>query len=750
MSAPATATDFLSLVRKSGVLDEKRFSEEFADAGDLPADPTECANALIRTGLLTTFQARQILAGKYRGLVLGVYKILRPLGQGGMGVVYLGEHTSLHRRVALKVLPAKSAQDRVTVERFMREARATAALDHPNIVRLHDVCQGAGVHFLVMELVEGKDLQTLLAETGPLHFATAVSYIAQAAAGLQHAHNKGIVHRDIKPANLMITKEGVVKLLDLGLARSFLKESDNLTGALGEEGEAHGTIDFVAPEQALGQAVDERADLYSLGATLYYLITGHPPYKGSRAQILMQHQMAAPPRLSKSLKVTVPPTLNDVIAKMMAKKKGDRYQSADEVVDALSPWLPAPRASSNVQQDALSTQDLREAGVPTQSARSTTKKGKKGKKRAAARRVRQKWYALGGGAAALLVVGVLIVALSGGKKPAAASGPDSPRGPDVAANRPGAGDESQLLLTTTAQINDLALSRDGTRFAAVDWSGNLIYGSPSNWQKLNSVTVQAGATLNCCTPTPDGRYVVVAGRQTAVTVYDWATGQKVREFAGHSDTTWGVAVSKAGTQVLTCGNDGEVVLRDFATGNLIRKHEFEAKQVWSVAFSPDGTKMLASCGTGASDDESHQIRVWDVATGRELQRFTGHTRDVRWATFSPDGQTIASAGFDGTVRLWGVASGKQLRAITAHTNNYVERVSFLPNGKRVVSCGGIFPSAHEGGGAVRVWDVGSGQEVQTWRGPDTKGVIAMAVSPDGTYTLTGSREKTVRLWKFAP
>src|SRR5262245_28769407 len=221
MSAPVAATNFLAQVRKSGVLDEKRFSEQFPDPSELPTDPTECANALIQAGLLTTFQARQILIGKYRGLVLGVYKILRPLGQGGMGVVYLGEHTSLQRRVALKVLPAKLAQDPVTVERFMREARATAALDHPNIVRLHDVCQGAGVHFLVMELVEGKDLHTLVSETGPLHFATALSYVAQVAAGLQHAHSKGIVHRDIKPGNLMITKEGSVKILDMGLARSF-------------------------------------------------------------------------------------------------------------------------------------------------------------------------------------------------------------------------------------------------------------------------------------------------------------------------------------------------------------------------------------------------------------------------------------------------------------------------------------------------------------------------------------------------
>ncbi|WP_171471268.1 WD40 repeat domain-containing serine/threonine protein kinase [Frigoriglobus tundricola] len=744
---PATSTDLLSLVRKSGVLDEKQFSEHFSDPGELPDDPTECANALIRSGLLTTFQARQILAGKYRGLVLGAYKILRPLGQGGMGVVYLGEHTTLHRRVALKVLPAKSAQERVAVERFMREARATAALDHPNIVRLHDVCQGAGVHFLVMELVEGKNLETLLAETGPLHFATAVSYIAQAAAGLQHAHSKGIVHRDIKPANLMMTKDGGIKILDMGLARSFVNESDNLTGALGEEGEALGTIDFVAPEQAMAQAVDERADLYSLGATLYCLLAGHPPYKGSRAQVLMQHQMAPPPQLSRTLKVNVPQTLNDVIAKMMAKKKGDRYQSADEVIDALSPWLPAPKSSSNVQQNALSTQDLREAGVATQVSRSQTKKGKKSKKRAAARADRKKWYAIGGGAAAVLVVGVLIAVLSGGKKAVTAEGTDAPGRSGTVSNRPAAaGEDSQLVLTSTGLVPDVTLSRDGTRFAAVDWTGNLIYGRTANWQKLESIRVQAGATLNCCAGTPDGRHIVVAGRGTPVFAYDWGTGQMVREFPGHSGSTLCVAVSRSG-KLLTCGSDGAIVLYDFATGDVIRKYEGVARQVWSVAFSPDESKFVATTAAGGTDEESNQIRLWDVATGGELQRFTGHTDEVRWATFSPNGQTLASASFDGTVRLWDVAGGKQTRVIDAHAGKWAERVAFLPDGKRLASCGS--DARNTASSELRVWDVATGQEVRTWRGDDARGLIAMALSPDGKYAVTGSRDKAVRLWKFA-
>lgn len=750
MVSPSTAGEFLALVKKSGVLDEKRLNTRFSDPDELPADPTECANELIRAGLLTTFQARQILAGKYRGLVLGVYKVLRPIGQGGMGVVYLGEHTSLQRRVALKILTTKQAQQRQAVERFMREARAAAALDHANIVRLHDVSQGAGVHFLVMEYVEGKDLQTLLTETGPLHFATAVSYIAQAAAGLQHAHEKGFVHRDIKPANLMITKDGVVKILDMGLARSVFDERDNLTGALDDADAPLGTIDFVSPEQALGQPVDERGDIYSLGATLYSLITGQSPYKGTRPQILMQHQMAEPPRLSKALRVSVPPSLNDVIAKMMAKKKTDRYQSAEEAIDALAPWLPAPQSKNSVD-DSLSTQELREAGVAPQKKRASTKKGRKRKAREAALRERKKWYAIGGVAAAVLLLGTVIAVASGGKKqppPAPPVAPTAGTTQPPAAVRPTTPEESQLLLTTTAQVNDITLSLDGTRFAAVDWSGNLLYGPTSDWQKLNSVRVHSGS-LNCCAPTPDGKHIVVGGRQMFVQVHDWKTGQKVGEFPGHSDTTWGVAVSRAGNRVATCGNDGIVVLRNFPGGEEIRRHEFEAKQVWSVAFSPDGSLLAASCSAGSTDEESHQIRLWDVATGRELLRLTSaHTGDVRHVTFSPDGRTLASAGFDGMVRLWDIASGKQTQTINAHGGHYAERVAFTPNGKHLVSGGAIFATGSDNNGAVRVWDVATGQEVRTWRGWDAKSVIALAVAPNGGYVLTGSREKTVRLWKL--
>jgi hypothetical protein len=334
----AKKTSFLDGLLSSGLITPDQLTETFS--GTLPDDPHQLAAELIKADLLTPYQARQLLAGKSRGFIIGPYKILRPIGQGGMGTVFLAAHTTLNRKVALKILSPQHAKDRLSLERFQREARAAAALDHPNIVKLFDISQGAGVHFLVMEYVEGKNLQAFLAEIGPMHYSQAVRYIAQAAAGLQHAHEKGLIHRDIKPANLMLAKDGAIKILDMGLARSFTDARDNLTGTLGP-GQVAGTVDFLSPEQAMSQPLDERSDLYSLGASFYVLITGHPPFAGSTAQKLLQHQMTEPPRVGAKLKEKVPEALSDVIRKMMAKRPGDRYATAADVIDALTPWLPA-------------------------------------------------------------------------------------------------------------------------------------------------------------------------------------------------------------------------------------------------------------------------------------------------------------------------------------------------------------------------------------------------------------------------
>ena len=336
-SAPTSSGELLDLVRKSGVVPPDKLTG-VADR-DLPGDPQKAAAELVARGVVTRFQAQQLLAGRHRGFRIGAYLIQDMLGRGGMGAVYLAEHLELHRKVAIKVLvPGKDEDHRLALERFQREARAAAALDHPNIVRIFDVARQGETPYLVMEYVEGETLQQVLDRDGAVPYPTAAEYVAQAAAGLQHAHEKGFVHRDIKPGNLMRDKSGVVKILDMGLARSS-EAQDKLTEQL-DHGAVVGTADFIAPEQGLNQpGVDGRADIYSLGATFFSLIIGKPPFEGNTTQKLLQHQLRSAPTLA-SLDATLPKGLSAVVAKMLAKKPADRYQQPAEVIAALAPWMP--------------------------------------------------------------------------------------------------------------------------------------------------------------------------------------------------------------------------------------------------------------------------------------------------------------------------------------------------------------------------------------------------------------------------
>ena len=334
-TAPTSSTEFVDLLSRSGLLP----SDKVASLSDLALthEPQKIASKLVTEGLLTRFQATQLLAGRHKGFRLGGYVIKDMLGRGGMGAVYLAEHTELHRKVAIKVLvPGRDEDQNLALERFLREARAVAALDHPNIVRIFDVARHNDVPYLVMEYVEGETLQQVLDRDGAIPYPIAGEYIAQAAAGLQHAHEKGFIHRDIKPGNLMRDKTGTIKILDMGLARSA-NGNDNLTERL-DNGAVVGTADFIAPEQALNQPnIDGRADIYSLGASFFALVIGKPPFEGNTTQKLLQHQLRSAPRLV-SLDSSLPKGLSAVVAKMLAKKPDDRYQTparGDRGADAL-------------------------------------------------------------------------------------------------------------------------------------------------------------------------------------------------------------------------------------------------------------------------------------------------------------------------------------------------------------------------------------------------------------------------------
>src|SRR3954465_2703501 len=215
MAVPSTSNEFLDAVRESGVVEDDRlnaFLEQWYAVSPLPENPKELAREMLEAKLITPFQHDQLLQGKRRGFIIaGKYILLDHLGAGGMGSVYLCEHKVMKRRVAIKVLPTSFAQDEEYLKRFHREARAAAALDHPNIVRAHDIDQDGKLHFLVMEYVDGSSLQEIVKRGGPLPGPRARPYVRQVALGLQHAHEAGWVHRDIKPANLLLDRSGLVK-----------------------------------------------------------------------------------------------------------------------------------------------------------------------------------------------------------------------------------------------------------------------------------------------------------------------------------------------------------------------------------------------------------------------------------------------------------------------------------------------------------------------------------------------------------
>jgi len=339
---PATIDAFIEVGIKSGLFQADRLNEYQLLRQDDAQSVEAYAAMLVRQDLLTDFQAEKLLAGRWKGFVInGKYRLLERVGAGGMGCVYLAEHVFMQRRVALKVLPVDLAKDKATVERFYFEARAAARLDHPNIVRAHDIDREGALHFLVLEYVDGGNMHELIRRNGPLPVVRAAHYIRQAALGLQHAHEAGLVHRDIKPGNLLLDRQGVVKLLDLGLARFFGEEHSPLLRAQ-EKGNVVGTADFVAPEQVNDARVDIRADIYSLGCTFYFLLTGKGPFQdGSNAQKLIWHQVRRPKPL-RGLRAEIAEELQAIVEKMMAKHPRDRFQTPAQVADALSPWTATP------------------------------------------------------------------------------------------------------------------------------------------------------------------------------------------------------------------------------------------------------------------------------------------------------------------------------------------------------------------------------------------------------------------------
>ncbi len=341
MPSPTTKDAFLDVVRESKVAEAGAIDSvlEHEDAAALET-PRQLADLMVREGLLTSYQSTLLLKGRTDGFRIGPYRILERLGYGATSNVYLCRRVGTPGRMAVKVLATMQAQNSTALKRFYREARAASSLNHPNLVQVRDIDWDEQTNYLVMDYVDGTSLQDIVQRSGPMEPTRAAHYIKQAASGLAYAHERKLVHRDIKPGNLLVDRTGTVRILDMGLARIAEEEGAQLT----QGGEVLGSPEYLAPEQAVdSHNVDIRADIYSLGATFYFLLSGAAPYSEEKTvagKLLSKEKR--PPKPIRDKRPEVPEELVAIVNKLMAKNPDDRYQTPKEVVAALAPWTKEP------------------------------------------------------------------------------------------------------------------------------------------------------------------------------------------------------------------------------------------------------------------------------------------------------------------------------------------------------------------------------------------------------------------------
>lgn len=335
MGAPQVATAFLDLLEKSKLL----LPEQLADRQGLHELPSakDVAKALIVQGLITRFQAERLLKGRYRGFFFGSYKLLELLGTGGMGGLYMAEHVESGERVALKILHPHDEEDPGLRARFAVEGQAGAMLNHPNIVRTRKVDREGDIYYVVMDFVEGANLEELVALHGKLAWPQACDIACQTAVGLEHIHQANLVHRDIKPSNLVIQRDGTVKIVDFGLVLLDREDQEfSLAMIFGQD--CLGTADYVAPEQTVDSyTVDSRADIYSLGCTLYFALTGEVPFPGKSISKKLDYHRRKKPRPVRDFAADVPDQVLAVLERMICKRPENRYPTAVQAARALAP-----------------------------------------------------------------------------------------------------------------------------------------------------------------------------------------------------------------------------------------------------------------------------------------------------------------------------------------------------------------------------------------------------------------------------
>jgi WD40 repeat protein/serine/threonine protein kinase len=749
-------------LRASGLLEPATLEE----LGRLPEaanpDPRALGRLLLQRGLLTRFQINLVAQGRGKDLLVGPYVVLDRLGEGGMGQVYKAQHRHMHRVVALKLIRRERLRSPEAVKRFYQEVQAAAQLHHANIVLAYDANQVGNTHYLAMEYVEGQDLAQLVRDNGPLPVAQACDYIRQAAVGLQHAFERGMVHRDVKPHNLLVTAVpggkapaagpgswGLVKVLDMGLARLQGPAGQDL--ALTATGTVIGTPDYLAPEQALdSRAADIRSDLYSLGCTFYFLLTAVAPFQAeSLTQLLLKHQMEEPVPVEQR-RPDVPEEVQEIIRALIAKRPEDRFQTPAELAAALEPYCtgggtaaprpPASRRAAPADDNAWASLLDEDRPPPRAAAREATGigEGTVTRRRPANREEARTNKAL---LVAVIGAGVLVPLLA-----AAALGafllhryarpqptPTSP----VAEVPPPAETSSSVPPAPPVVETGRAPQPPAPGPPPPHLTGSNVPVSVEEARRLPvHDPVSAQVTFGAI-----GNRALITANQWAY-LFDVNTGQQLQRIGPHPGSFSAGRIAPDGRRAFLSCLDKIVYQWDLETGALTPRFTGHRAWVNCIAVSPDGRRVLSGSGSPRFEDgkpvqrdgkqvyDDCGVRVWDADTGKEVCRFTGHTGPVYEVEVFPDGRRAVSRGLDGLI-LWDTESGREIGRLGNATRARagVRNLVLFPDGRQA-----LLALAN---GDVVIWDVDGDREAFRL----TEGIrhsSALALSADGRRAVTTS------------
>ena len=577
--------------------------------------------------------------------VFNRYEVLDKIGSGGMGTVYKARDVHLDRCVALKVLPPGLQEHPETLERFKREARALARLKHPSVAAVYDANVESGFPYLVLEFVEGENLERVLADRGPLDVQEVVRIGIELAEALDHIHQHHVVHRDIKTSNIIIGPEGRAVVADFGIA--LVATLPRISrGALG-------TPEYMSPEQADGKPLDGRADLYSFGVVLYECLTGTVPFDRdgeslAELTVMMQEIMEAPLPPLRTRRADVPPWLAAIVERCLSKKPEDRYDSGADVARALQRGGSAKRhARSNGTPPPMAP-----FGRSTIQGRALDDDAEVHSNLTLISHIQP-------------VVGVVFSPDS--RRLATASADRTIRIWEVASGR-----LAHTLLGHEGHVLSIAFSPDGQHLASGDVEGVVRLWDARSGQ-LRRVLEGNSALVMSISFSPNGQRLAAGYADGMLRLWEVKQGALVRTIAGHAGYALSVAFSPDGRRLASGGADGILRLWDAGTGRLLNTLGEFTNRVITVVYSPDRRHLASGGADGA-------VRLWEVDTGRVLRAFRGHRGWVMAVSFSPDGQCLASAGRDEAVCVWDVASSRLLRRLEEHSGE-VMSVAYSPNGK---------------------------------------------------------------------